>query len=542
VDSSLFSFEETLMLPGKRYSIDDILHIARRRAWYVLVPFAMIAAGTALVARRLPDTYRAETLILVVPQRIPENYVKATITMRIEDRIQAIRQQMLSRTVLEETIKTFNLYADQRRAGAIMEDIVGKMRSDITIEPIRLGDAFKITYMGPDPRTVMRVTEYLTNSFINQNLRDRTSLAEGTNQFLEAQLEDARRRLLEQEQKLQIYNQQHSGELPTQQQSNLQASSNIQMQIQAVLNQIAADQDRRRALERDITDLQTALELFPPEQAVSQNTATAPPPGMGTAAQQLMAARQRLAAFYAQKFTDEHPSVRATKREIDRLEKEVDAEALRQPVSSGGTPAKAALTPAQYAQQRKLESLRDDLEAVNRRIDAGQREEKRLRALGDSYQHRADMAPTRASELVELTRDYATLQGQYTSLLSKKEESKMAANLEARQIGEQFRLVDPAKFPERPIKPNRVMINVMGMGAGLGLGVLLVAFLEWRDSSFKTDDDVANVLTLPVLAVVPLMRSNEDRARAARRKLIMGVGLTSTVLGCLAVLVYTFVR
>jgi hypothetical protein len=82
----------------------------------------------------------------------------------------------------------------------------------------------------------------------------------------------------------------------------------------------------------------------------------------------------------------------------------------------------------------------------------------------------------------------------------------------------------------------------MGMGAGLGLGVLLVAFLEWRDSSFKTDDDVANVLTLPVLAVVPLMRSNEDRARAARRKLIMGVGLTSTVLGCLAVLVYTFVR
>ena len=528
------------MLPGKRYSIDDILHIARRRAWYVLVPFAMIAAGTALVARRLPDTYRAETLILVVPQRIPENYVKATITMRIEDRIQAIRQQILSRTVLEETIKTFNLYADQRRAGGIMEDIVGKMRSDISIEPIRLGDAFKISYMGPDPRTVMRVTEYLTNSFINQNLRDRTSLAEGTNQFLEAQLEDARRRLLEQEQKLQIYNQQHSGELPTQQQSNLQASSNIQMQIQAVLNQISADQDRRRAIERDITDLQTALELFPPVEAAPPNTPAAP--GIGTAAQQLMAARQRLAAFYAQKFTDEHPAVRQTKKDIERLEKEVDAEALKQPVSSGGTTAKAALTPAQYAQQRKLESLRDDLEAVNRRIDAGQREEKRLRALADSYQHRADMAPTRASELVELTRDYATLQGQYTSLLGKKEESKVAANLEARQIGEQFRLVDPAKFPERPIKPNRVMINVMGMGAGLALGVLLVAFLEWRDSSFKTDDDVANVLTLPVLAVVPLMRSNEDRARAARRKLIMGVGLTSTVLGCLAVLVYTFVR
>jgi len=307
------------------------------------------------------------------------------------------------------------------------------------------------------------------------------------------------------------------------------------MQFQAVLNQLAIDQDRKRVIERDLAETQTAVELFPPEPVAPSPTS----PVLGTAAQRLQAARQRLAGYYAQKWTDEHPTVKATKKEIERLEREADAEALKQPV---GRPPQKAMTPAQFAQQKKLDALHDDLDAVNRRIDASQREEKRLRALNDTYQFRADMAPTRASELVELTRDYATQQGMYTSLLAKREESKIAANLEARQIGEQFKLLDPARFPEKPFKPNRVVINLVGIAAGFALGLLLIAWLEYRDTSFKTDDELASLLTLPVLAVVPLMQSNEDRQRLTRRKLMMGVGLGSTVLGCLAVLVYTFVR
>jgi uncharacterized protein involved in exopolysaccharide biosynthesis len=200
------------------------------------------------------------------------------------------------------------------------------------------------------------------------------------------------------------------------------------------------------------------------------------------------------------------------------------------------------MTPAQYMQQKKMDNLRLELETINRQIAAKQAEEKQLRDTSNAYQYRADMAPTRASELVELTRDYATLNGIYSSLLAKKEESKIAANLEARQIGEQFRLLDPARVAEKPFKPNRASMNLMGILAGIGVGLALIALLEYRDASFKTDDEVAAVLTLPVLAVVPLMQSDEDRDRAGRRRLIVGLGFGSTVLGCLAVLVYTFVR
>jgi uncharacterized protein involved in exopolysaccharide biosynthesis len=163
----------------------------------VVLPAIVIAASVAAWVRTLPNLYHSETLILVVPQRVPESYVRSTITTRIEDRLQSIAQQILSRTRLERVIQDFNLYVPERRT-AIMEDIVEQMRKEIEVQVVK-GDAFRVGFTSTDARTAMRVTERLASLFIEENLRDREVLAEGTNQFLEAQLEDARRRLIENE-------------------------------------------------------------------------------------------------------------------------------------------------------------------------------------------------------------------------------------------------------------------------------------------------------------------------------------------------------
>ena len=147
----------------------------------------------------------------------------------------------MSRTRLERIIQDFNLYANERKTG-IMEDIVEQMRRDINSQVVR-GDAFRISYQGDNPRTVMRVTERLAALFIEENLRDREVLHEGTNQFLEAQLEDARRRLVEHEKKLEDYRREHAGQLPSQLDSNLQVLQSAQMQIQ---NRHRIDQPRPR--------------------------------------------------------------------------------------------------------------------------------------------------------------------------------------------------------------------------------------------------------------------------------------------------------
>jgi hypothetical protein len=200
------------------------------------------------------------------------------------------------------------------------------------------------------------------------------------------------------------------------------------------------------------------------------------------------------------------------------------------------------LSPSQAARRRRLDDAKLELSRVKRSIENGEREQQRLRKDIGSYQARNEAIPTRETEMTELLRDYETTSKLYTDLLAKKEDSKMSANLENHQIGEQFKVIDPARIPERPSSPNRAEYNGMGATAGLAIGLLLVAFLEYRDKSFKTDAEVTRVLTLPVLAVVPMMQSAVEQKRAFRNRLVMGVGFGTTVVACAAVVIYTLVR
>ena len=147
------------------------------------------------------------------------------------------------------------------------------------------------------------------------------------------------------------------------------------------------------------------------------------------------------------------------------------------------------------------------------------------------YQQRLDAAPTRETEMIEVTRNYDTLQRLYASLLAKSEESKLTVNLEERQVGQQFTILDPARVPARPFSPNRFRIYAMGAFGGMALGLGIVFLIVYRDDSLKTDEDVTGSLALPVLALVPLMQTVGDRRRMDRRHLLIGGACAVVVLG-----------
>ena len=175
------------MIPGKRYTPEVVLQAIWRRKWLVLVPFVLITVTTVAVTRRVPNRFRSETLIMVVPQQIPESYVQPTVRVRLEDRLASFNQQILNRTRLEQIVREFDLYSAERQTH-LMEDVIERMRTqDIGIQTTgpgtRQGSAptFRISYSGGDPRTVMRVAERLASLFIEESLRDRSALAEGTN-------------------------------------------------------------------------------------------------------------------------------------------------------------------------------------------------------------------------------------------------------------------------------------------------------------------------------------------------------------------------
>jgi polysaccharide chain length determinant protein (PEP-CTERM system associated) len=495
------------VIPGKQYTPEDVAQIAWRRKWLILIPAVLISAGVVVWTYNLVDQYRSEAIILVVPPRVPEEYVRPTVTSRVEDRLQSLRQQIVSRTRLERIILDFDLYADERRTG-IMEDIVDNMRDAIGIDPIR-GDAFRVSFTNEDPRMAMRVAERLATLIIDESLRDREVLAEGTNQFLEAQLEEARRLLIDNEQKQLEYRRRHEGQLPTQLSANLQGLNNTEMQLQQLAESVSRDRDRRLLLERALADA-TSAEAMPA------------PAGSGpqTAAQALAGAEQALTAMRL-KVTEEHPDVVRLKRTIAELQAQADAEALNRPVSG------AASSPAELARANRITELTRQIEDLDKVLAQKAESEKRLLERLASYQARIEATPSRESELTDLTRDYSTYQANYRNLLAKKQDSQLAANLERRQIGEQFRIIDPARLPQRPYSPNRPRYYLMGILAAMAVAFGLAGLVEYLDRTMRSEDDVRAALQVPVLATVPMVF---DTSARRRQRWLLAASVTTVVI------------
>jgi polysaccharide chain length determinant protein (PEP-CTERM system associated) len=452
---------------------------------------------------------------------VPESYVRSTITSRIEDRLQSISQQILSRTRLERIIQDFNLYPRERQLG-IMEDVIEGMRTrDIRVETLK-GDAFRIAFIGDNPVTVMRVTDRLASHFIDENLRDREVLAQGTSQFLTVQLEDARRRLIEQEKKLEEYKLRFSGELPSQAAGNLQQVQNLQLQVQNVVESLNRDVDRKLIIERVLADVRAADAQALAATAASGNASDQP------VSVQLALAEKVLGEMQL-RLTQKHPDIIRLQRRITGLKQRAEAESLAAPLSPESS---APTTPAQALQRNREKALQLELETLDRQITNKRAEEQRLRKLAAGYQARIEAVPARETELAELTRDHDTTQKIYTSLLAKNEESKISANLERRQIGEQFKILDSARPAEKPFSPNRTRINLLGVVGGLMAGLMLAAFLEYRDASFRSQDEVSIVLSLPVLAQIPIIATPAELRQLRRRRLMIAA---AGILACVAV-------
>jgi polysaccharide chain length determinant protein (PEP-CTERM system associated) len=521
------------MLPGKKYTPDDYIRILWRRRWYIAIPLVVITSVTAVVSMFLPNWYRASTSILIIPQRVPENFVRPTVTADLNERLNMIQQQILSRTRLERIIQEFNLYERERRS-KIMEDVIEQMRGDIGVNIARPRsrrddiNSFSVSFTANEARTAMRVTERLASLFVQENLEDREQLADQTDQFLKGQLDDSRRRLKEKEKELEEFRQRYNGRLPDQVSSNLQLLQGAQLRQQNLAESSNRDRDRLVALDKALAELPTVsgtttiqASLPAPRRGNEQTT--------GTATQLLETARAELRGLQL-RLKPGHPDIRRAERTIVELERKAEEEALQQPLSAV-TPAPAPTVVDRATQQRneqRAEQMRLEMNEIRARLESERRESAALQQTIAELSGRVQAGPELQSKLTEQMRDYETLREGYTALLRKSQDSNMALRLEQRQIGEQFKIIDGARLPEKPISPDRVRINMLGFLGGLALGLALIAFLEYRDTSLKSDDDVMTTLSLPVLAVIPLMTNAGERRLARRRKLLLAASASVT--------------
>lgn len=511
------------------FDLPHYLGIVRRRHMQFLIPLLLGWMAVWGASWILPSRYRSGTLILVEQPTMPKDYVTPNVNDDLQDRLRSITQQILSRTRLLHIIEQLNLYADSH-GRMTADDKVERMRKDIgEIELVRDGEgrvsSFYVSYSSHDPRLAQQVTSELTNLFISENLEVRQQQSEDTTNFLESQLESARKTLSSQEQKIREFKGEHVGQLPAQVGSNLQILAGVQSQLQA-------EEDALNTAKQQRVYLETLVNQYRSMQAAPK-TESGAPAGLPAIDEELSKLRAQLADLSAH-YTDRHPDVRKVKEQIAKTEKMRSQIAVDLQVknTSGVTPDNSTGSVPSEADMRDPSSpmaqLQGQLQA--NRVEIANREQgiKELTAKVTDYQARLNQEPVREQELSDLTRGYDQSKANYDELLKKKNESAMATSMELLQQGERFRIIDAPSLPLKPDFPNRMKFCMIGLGIGLALGTVVAGSFEFMDDRIYDEKEFQKLLPVGVISEIPAI-AGADEEQAERRRLWLGWAAAAVV-------------
>lgn len=482
------------MLGHRELTPSDYSDILRRRRWAIILPAVLGPVIAYGISVELPSRYISQTLILIEQQRVPDNFVKPVITEDLNARIGTMQEQILSRSRLQPIIERFGLFKKDIGREP-MEELVSRMRKAITLVPVqsvvsnrdRDLPGFYVTYTSDSPQVAQQVCAEITSMFIEENFRQRQQSAQGTTNFLQGQLEDAKRKMDDEDAKLAKFKTKYLGVLPDETQTNLNLLNVLNTQLEA----------GTQGLNRAQQDKAYTQSLLAQQLAAWDAMREGNPPHPETVQQQLATLESQLFALQA-RYTSDHPDVIKLKSAIEQFKKNSSAAAS----ASNEKPADM-VEPLVLTEPPQIQQLRSQLHSYEEAIRSHTRDQERLRDQIKIYQSRVQLSPVVEREYKELTRDYQSALNFYNELLAKRNQSEMATDLERRQQGEQFRVMDPANLPEEPSFPNRPLIAASGFGGGLALGLVLALVLEFRDKSIRTEHDVEFFLNLPALCSVP---------------------------------------
>ncbi|CAB5115873.1 Tyrosine-protein kinase (EC [Olavius algarvensis associated proteobacterium Delta 3] len=503
---------------------EQIVDILIRRRWYIIIPFILAMIVGIYSSLTLPKVYEAKTLILVQPQKVPSDFVQSVVSSDLEQRISTISEQIMSRTNLEKIINDFGLYTEQQKKTMYMEDMIGSLRRrisvDVTHSRHRTTDAFSISFKGQNPGQITKVTNALSSYFIDQNLKVREEQAIGTSKFLDDELTAMRAKLIRMEGALKQYREENMGSLPEQLDSNLRIADRLQEEINHRQNTL---RDSKLLL----ISLNQQLEEGMRNRSTNEDQATAS--FSFSEADNLMALKRQLADLEG-KYTPKHPDVIRLKRKIENLEDRNQEQEENQNETAQVASFSSKNNPFVQIEM----SLLKEVEATNRDIAGLKEEITILQEKLAMYQKRIEEIPKKEQELLSLKRDYEEVSGTYGSLLQRKLEADLAVNMEKKQKGEQFRILDPAKIPTKPVEPNMKRLLFIAIAGGLGIGGSLIFLREYFNDSFKTIDDIETGLDLPVLAIIPVRLTPKVKFYKRANLVLSVMG------GCISIALFSF--
>ena len=508
-------------------TLGRILRVFVMRRWWIVIPACVIPVATVAVVSRIPNRYTSNATLVVVQQQVPQRYVVPNDTTEMAAALQAMQQEVLSRPQLERIIHNFNLYPRESKRLA-PEQVMVLMLRDISIDAIVSGtpqkdlNAFSISFTTENPLVAQQVTSTLTSLFIQENLKTREEQAANTTGFLHQRMEDAKKKLEVQEQRLREFKMQYLGELPEQQQGNLGVLSSLQAQLQSTAAGMSRAQEQRVYLESLLSGYQAmAAQNVPLPTGLSSNTVSRSVSPIDTAQSDLDRLQTQKAALLV-RFTPQHPDVLKIDRDIavaeSTLERLKSTNSGTEKTEKSSVPSgqpQVTHTAGRPVDNPALAQVRSQLEANRVEIENLQKDEKQIKASLAQYQNRLNLTPVREQQLTSLLRDYDLVKQDYSDLVNKEMQSQLATSLEKNQGGRQFRLVDPPSLPVVPTSPQRLKLNLGGLAGGVAFGLVLALLIELKDRSFHTEKELTAEFAPPIVVSVPLLlTATEERRRS----------------------------
>jgi polysaccharide chain length determinant protein (PEP-CTERM system associated) len=493
-------------------TVSEFMDIVRRRKGNIIWPALGIFVVAALVAFLIPPIYRSTSTILIEEQEIPREYVMATVTSYAEQRLQSINQRIMSSSRLMEIINRFNLYADLRTKWTI-EEVIAKMRKDIKFETIsadvvdrRTGRptaatiAFSVAYDGERPNVVQQVANVLASLYLEENLKAREQQTTGASKFIDEEMKRVQTTLADLDAKMANFKSRNLNTLPELVQLNLQALDRLDRDSEQLKDQL-------RTLREKEGYLQIQLASMPMDSSNPDKD-------------RLKELRGRLVMLQT-RYSDEYPDVNKTKAEIAELERRVGASFKEG--AAGSRPD----NPAYIALASQLSSVRSDIDSVKRQIADTNKKRGEM--------HKRVVAGPQVEEHYRvLMTERNNTQAKYDDLMKKSMEAKVASGLEKEQMGERFTLIDAARLPEKPVRPNIPAILIIGFILGIGGGVGMAALKEYSDQSARTVEALAAATSATVLVGIPEIVIAEDVDQAGQKRKVWLIALVICVLAGLA--------
>lgn len=479
-------------------SIQKVAAVLKRRFWWIIIP-AMLGPLLAIsISFKVRPVYTSQAFVLVDQPKVSDKLLLPMISDDMYTRLLTLQEQILSRSRLEPIIDQLGLYNEGSGAKASMADKVQRLRASIEVKTIRpegrVPSGFYILASTDNPLTSQRICTAVLSMFMAENLKAHHQNATGTSEFLTAQLQESKSKLDEHDAKLADFKKKYLGQLPTDEQRNLEMLTATRTRLEAV-NQDLSQVQQQKIIQESMLS-----------QQLNSRRAVQSGPDPTDLQGQLTTLQAQLVSLQS-RYTDDHPDVQKAKAQVEALQRQLKASKT----ANGEAPPKNdALADTPEIRQTRV-SLRLTEESIRSKRAEQAHLEDQVRSLQSSLQ----LSPVVEEQYKALTRDYESALQFYNELLNRKTQSEMATDLERRQEGEQFNVMDAPDLPVKPSYPDRLKFGLSGLGAGLVLGIGLALIFEMREKFIRTEEDVVHILALPVLVGLPEMKPQQFGNTAA---------------------------